>query len=222
MFSSESSTLIQNVPIESDGSFSIWIETGGCHIGQLTATETFGYYSPEYMGGPDADRCEGGPQWGEFSGSLLSNIGPFSNGAGFYEGTITGEVTLQGNHWADIGGELFVMTSGNGSAFITVDACAIHGTTCTIADDGGFIQLGESGIIDGNLIKGTSISGTFNMSELETPSCCSAQGTFYRELESEFGVFVSSGTWSIEKTIPLPNINDATPKSFPWLMILLD
>ena len=67
-----------------------------CHEGQFTSTDVYGYYFPSwYWPGPDPNLCVEGPYWGEFSGSHSSNTGPFSAGAGFYEGTINGEVKLQ-------------------------------------------------------------------------------------------------------------------------------
>jgi hypothetical protein len=215
-FSAESSTLMQNVNIEPSGSFKT--ESGGvCHIGQFTNNGVSGYYS-QWLGGPPTEEPCSDINWGNFIGSLLSNTGSFTAGAGFYEGSISWEVTLLGENWADISGDLFVMISGDGSAFITVDACAIHGPTCTIADDGGFLQVSGDGEITGQLLAGTYITGSVNLSELETSSCCSAEGTFYREN----GDYIASGSWSLSRTIPLPISVETKAKSIPWIMLLLD
>jgi hypothetical protein len=215
-FSSESATVIRGVSIETDGTFAAVIPGDSCHVGQFTEDGVSGDYN-RWLGDPVPEGSCTGEDWGDFSGTRLSNTGILASAAGFYEGTISGEVNLSGEHWAEISGNLVVMLSGNGTAFIAVDACALHGPVCTVIDDGGVIGVLEDGTITGVLSTGTTISGLLDLSEIGTSGCCSAQGTFY----AASGGYVSSGTWSINQEIPLAE-NRSSTTAPSWLHLILD
>lgn len=196
-FASISSTLIRDVSVEADGAFPSdigpFLDTRICWAGQFTPDAVSG----DFIEGTE-NICSG-QDWGDFAGALVSNTGSLTNGGGLYEGTISGEVTFQGEHWADVSGDIIVMISGDGTALMAIDACALHGPSCTIIDDAGIAQIEDNGTISAALFSGTSISGEFDHSKIGQPSCCSASGAFF----SENGDYVSSGTWSVKREIPL-------------------
>jgi hypothetical protein len=111
------------------------------------------------------------------------------------------------------------MLSGDGTAFIAVDACAIHGPVCTVVDDGGVIEVAEDGTITAVLVSGSALLGFLDPSEINTPDCCSAEGTFFRAI----GEYLGSGTWSVERKIPLPEngVPIVAPSWLPSLLPLL-
>jgi hypothetical protein len=197
-FAPISSSVVKNVSIDADGNFEhVWDFI--CYVGQLKKDAVSGDYNA-WTGDPDPELACSGADWGDFFGSRMSNVGGLTDGGGFYEGTVSGKVTFQGEPWADISGDVAVMLSGDGTAFIVVDACALHGPTCTIVDDGGVTKIADDGTISAVLYSGTVLSGFLDPSEIGTPGCCSAQGTFYAESSN----YVSSGTWSVIRKISLP------------------
>jgi hypothetical protein len=90
-FSKESCTVIQDVSIEADGTFEVEAPDRTCHVGQFTTNRVSGDYPMWDPTPPPVGSCTG-PDWGDFSGTRVSNIGGLSGGGGFYEGTISGEV----------------------------------------------------------------------------------------------------------------------------------
>jgi hypothetical protein len=95
---------------------------------------------------------------------------------------------------------MVVRLAGSGLAFVTVDACALHGTTCTVSDNGNIMQVGPDGAIDGVLLNGTRMVGQLDLTAMGTSACCSAQGTFSGDLGNGYA---SSGIWTITREIPL-------------------
>ncbi len=158
---------------------------------------------------------------GSFSGTEAKVDLTFpAQAAGFYTGTLSGTVVVEGVGTFNSSGSVHVIAAEDGRLMALAFASAvIQGVTEQI-ELGGFLAAALDGTISGTLLDGTTINGSFNTATL------TASGSFSSSFIEEGVLVTHSGTWSVTRQLPLPvpavaiTVNPAS--SVIWFILLDD
>ena len=161
--------------INPDGSFSFTDDVGNSFIGNFSASQVSGTYV-DYLG-----------YSGSFLGTKSSSEGNFVNVSGFYTGSAQGNFTY-GSAAGQFYGNLRVLVDATGKSFsLLLGTLKVGGAVYAWVATGGFINLSSDNKIDGYLLDGTHVTGTFD------PVNPKGSGSYYYSS----GTYTNSGTWSV-------------------------
>ncbi len=171
----------ENVMIDPDGSFSFTDNFGNSFAGNFSTSQVSGTYV-DYLG-----------HAGSFSAAKSSSEGNFVNVSGFYTGSAQGNFTY-GSVAGQFYGYLRVLVDATGKSFsLLMGSLNVGGAVYAWVVTGGFINLSPNNKIDGYLLDGTHVTGTFD------PVNPKGSGNYYYSS----GTYTNSGTWNVAQRYSL-------------------
>ena len=111
---------------------------------------------------------------GTFSGTKSPSTGILAAAAGFYSGTLSGNVTFGNINLGSTSGNLYVLAAANGTSFAFSHASGIIDGSFEVAETGGRFNIASNGHIDTTFSDGTHIVGNVNLANFTASGTYSA------------------------------------------------